>query len=35
MVEALSGVLSGYAAWRFGASWAGLGAWSFSGAWLP
>lgn len=26
LVEALSGVLSGYAAWRYGASWAGLGA---------
>jgi leader peptidase (prepilin peptidase)/N-methyltransferase len=25
-VEALSGLLSGYAAWRFGASWAGIGA---------
>lgn len=26
LVEALSGLLSGYAAWRFGASWAGMGA---------
>ncbi len=26
IVEALSGLLSGYAIWRFGASWAGLGA---------
>ncbi|MEZ5614885.1 MAG: A24 family peptidase [Rhodocyclaceae bacterium] len=26
LVEALSGLLSGYAAWRFGASWAGAGA---------
>lgn len=26
LVEALSGLLSGYAAWRFGASWAGVGA---------
>lgn len=29
MVEALVGVLSGYAAWRFGATWAGLGAMVF------
>lgn len=26
LVEALSGLLCGYAAWRFGASWAGVGA---------
>ena len=26
LVEALSGLLSGYAVWRFGASWAGVGA---------
>mgnify|MGYP003390187219 FL=1 len=26
LIEALSGLLSGYAAWRFGASWAGAGA---------
>lgn len=26
LVEALSGLLSGYAAWRFGPSWAGIGA---------
>jgi len=26
VVEALSGLLSGYAVWRFGANWAGLGA---------
>jgi leader peptidase (prepilin peptidase)/N-methyltransferase len=26
IVEALSGLLSGYAAWRFGANWAGIGA---------
>ncbi|MBK6632015.1 MAG: prepilin peptidase [Betaproteobacteria bacterium] len=26
LVEALSGLLCGYAAWRFGATWAGLGA---------
>jgi leader peptidase (prepilin peptidase)/N-methyltransferase len=26
LVEALSGLLSGYAAWRFGANWAGVGA---------
>lgn len=26
LIEALSGLLSGYAAWRFGATWAGLGA---------
>ena len=26
LVEALSGLLSGYAAWRYGASWAGIGA---------
>ncbi|MDT3734624.1 MAG: A24 family peptidase [Denitratisoma sp.] len=26
LVEALSGVLSGYAIWRFGTSWAGIGA---------
>lgn len=26
LVEALSGVMSGYAAWRFGPTWAGLGA---------
>lgn len=26
LVEALSGLLSGYAAWRFGAGWAGVGA---------
>ncbi|MCC6657737.1 MAG: prepilin peptidase [Rhodocyclaceae bacterium] len=29
MVEALGGVLSGYAAWRFGATWTGLGAMVF------